>query len=355
MFNFNIQNLLKIKQLPWKNYLPATAFLGGFLWDALTIGRHLQSSDIWLLAGYWLLAALLLLWVSVKMPQIITYHGIGWKEHWKMRLPYFLLQFLFGSLLSALFILYFKSAGHGFAIVWSLLLAGLLVANEFLEDHYQKITLTWAMFSLCTILLCNFLLPVLSHSVLPFWFYLSTFIGVGLTHLLYLASRKQAWILPAWGVAILLMGAYAADIIPPVPLVRVHTLIGTDLVKEGNTYAINTDKFEFWHPTEYFSNEIFLRKGERLYCLSAVFAPTGMHTRLVHRWDYYANGRWNTVSRMPFNIKGGRDGGYRGYSYKDNWSYGKWRIIIETQDGRTISQDEITVSAGEAPLVRKQI
>ena len=71
----------------------------------------------------------------------------------------FLISALFGSLFSALFILYFKSSNHFLALFWSLGLGFLLVANEYIDHHYHRFTLTWALFGLCAILVFNFILP----------------------------------------------------------------------------------------------------------------------------------------------------------------------------------------------------
>jgi hypothetical protein len=83
---------------------------------------------------------------------------------WLERAPYLLLQFLFGGLFSALFILYFQSSSHLAAMLWSLGLGGLLVANEFIDGKYSRFTLTWALFGLCAMLLFNFLLPFMPES-----------------------------------------------------------------------------------------------------------------------------------------------------------------------------------------------
>ena len=52
--------------LSLNNLLPAIAFFGGFLWDALTIGRQINPSDLWFLAAYLLAAGLILYWMGHK-------------------------------------------------------------------------------------------------------------------------------------------------------------------------------------------------------------------------------------------------------------------------------------------------
>ncbi|HNH90518.1 MAG TPA: DUF2914 domain-containing protein, partial [Thiobacillaceae bacterium] len=132
-----------------KRALPAVAFFGGFLWDALTLGRSVGPLDLWILAGY-LAGAGGLLWFLGKRQLVLATAPAAPTEPgaeapwWRESGPYFLLQFLFGGLFSALFIFYFKSSSHFLAFLWALGLGGLLVANEFLEDRYRRFTLTWA-------------------------------------------------------------------------------------------------------------------------------------------------------------------------------------------------------------------
>ena len=121
--------------LSLKNLLPAIAFFGGFLWDALTIGHQINPSDLWFLAAYLLAAGLILYWMGHKSHA----HGLmaeaqrleaSNRPEWQKKAPTFILQFLFGSLFSALFILYFKSANHFLALFWSLGLGFLLVDGQ---------------------------------------------------------------------------------------------------------------------------------------------------------------------------------------------------------------------------------
>jgi len=187
------------RQLVWRKYFPALFFLAGFVWDALTIGRQVQQTDLIILSSYLVAAAAILWWLAHQTTQasldtpedsaktIVRILPQAWREP----APYFLLQFLYGSLLSALFILYFKSAGHVFAWIWALLLAAILIGNEFLERHYQQNTVAWTMFGFCAILLFNFVLPCLFGSIHWAWFVLSTIAGAGLTHVFYYKSKEH--------------------------------------------------------------------------------------------------------------------------------------------------------------------
>lgn len=333
--------------------LPAAAFFSGFAWDALTLGRSVAPMDLWLLSAY-LAGAAALLWylghrqaaVANELAQADAASEVA-APWWRESGPYFLLQFLFGGLFSALFIFYFKSSSHFLAILWALGLGGLLVANEFLEDRYRRFTLTWALFGLCAMLLLNFVLPHMIGSISAVWFVLSTLAGAGLTHWLRLKTPgRPGRIKPVWGIAAGLLLAYAADVIPPVPLVKRDIAVGHALRHADLAYRLQQEKTPWWVFWRRVESEIHLKPGERLYCVSAVFAPSGLDTRLYHRWSHYdpANG-WVDTPRIGFGLTGGRAGGYRGYTWKQNLTPGEWRIAVETENGHTVAVHRFELSA----------
>lgn len=333
-----------------RTFLPMLAFFAGFIWDALTIGRFVTTLDLWLLTGYLAAAGGLLWWLGYYQQRALT-------DARPPQLPYLGIQFLFGGLFSALFIFYIKSASHLFAILWSLGLALLLVANEFIKDKYRRFTITWTFFGLCAILLFNFLLPFMIGSIHYIWFYLSTLAGACLVYLLrWLTPGRPGRIGPVWLIAAILMTAYPLDIVPPVPLVKRDMHIGLGLEKLNGHYLITVDQDTVWNFWRTWDDNIHLPAGERLYCLSAVFAPRGLNTRLYHRWQYLDGaGRWVSTERIGFNLTGGRDGGFRGYTYKQNVQPGKWRVSVETENGRTVAIHAFNVLPETTEQARKRL
>jgi len=343
---------------------PAVAFFGGFLWDAITLGRKVGTAELWILGGYMALAGAILwflgrreslappLAASTAAPAATVAAAPWWRESG----PYLLLQFCFGGLFSALFIFYFKSSGHSLAILWALALGALLVANEFLESRYRRFTLTWALFGLCAMLLLNFVIPHVVGSISAIWFYLSTLAGAGLAHLLHLRTPgRPGRIKPVWGIAAGLMLAYLAGAIPPVPLVNRDIAVGHALVRADGEYRLQQEEAPWWIFWRRTQSEIHLAAGEPLYCVAAVFAPRGLNTRLYHHWRYYSETRgWETRSRIGFTLSGGRQGGYRGYSYKRNLTPGEWQIAVETEDGRSVATHRFVIAdtplAPDAPM-----
>jgi len=55
-------------------------------------------------------------------------------------------------------------------------------------------------------------------------------------------------------------------------------------------------------------------------------------------------GEWVSVSMPGFSLTGGRDSGYRGYTYKTNLTAGEWRVRIQTATRQTIAVSAFNVS-----------
>jgi len=352
-----------IKKL--SDFFPVMFFFGGFAWDALTIGRNVAAADLFIFAAYLLLAGLILFMISrpgyiladtakavEKLPAWLpaSLTGLFSQGHKRLhhpRLPYFLLQFIFGNLLSALFILYFKSSSHWLAWVMSLLLGIMLVANEYLEDEYKRFTLSWALFGFCAMLLFNFALPFLIGSINAVWFYFSTIMGAGLAFWLYAQTPNHfGSIKPVGIIAVILMLAYAADMIPPVPLVKREVVMALELNKVDGHYQLSQQASSWWVFWRKTTDDLDITPEQRVYCFSSVFAPPGLKTQLFHRWQHYdKKAGWQTLSRVGFSLSGGRDGGFRGYTYKQNLPVGKWRVSVETENEKTVAVHAFTISA----------
>ena len=329
------------------SYLPAVFFFAGFIWDALTIGRNVAAFDLIIFAGYLLGAGLILFTISRPSFILVDEAKLSSRIYAIVtsRWPYFLLQFLFGSLLSALFILYFKSSSHWLAWLMSLLLASLLVANEFLEDQYRRFTVSWALFGLCAMLLFNFALPFLLGSVLSIWFYLSTLLGAMLAYWLYRKTPNHLGsIWPVSVIAGLLMLAYAVDMIPPVPLVKRDIAMAYAIEKADGKYQLSQQKSAWWVFWRKTSDDLEVLSGQRIYCFSTIFAPAGLKTKLFHDWQLHTKNGWILQSRASFTVSGGRYNGFRGYTYKSNPVAGNWRVVIKTENEKTIAVHKFTVT-----------
>ncbi|MDP9194750.1 MAG: DUF2914 domain-containing protein [Acidobacteriota bacterium] len=316
-------------------YAPVLFFITGFAWDALTLGRSIKPVDLFILAAYLAGAAAIL----VMLGRGVTFRGSQYLSP--------VLQFFFGGIFSALFIFYFLSSGGVGGYLFVIGLAALLIGNEFLGSRYAELTLSWTFFTLSACMFFNFALAHLFRSISTFWFYLGTIVAMLLALVLRRLSRHEASsIKPSIAVAALLLVLHAFNLIPPVPLVKKQMLIAHEMRREGNAYIarVESPEWRFWST----SSATFHRQGgERVYCFTSVFVPNGIRTTIRHRWERIdANGDWVTMDLRPFSIAGGRQGGYRGYTFKRNVIPGRWRVTAESESGATIGFVEFRVMNG---------
>lgn len=340
-----------------RRFYPVTAFFVGFVFDAMTLGQRVKASDFWQLGGYLFGAAVFASWLAwrgarEKEPPLPAQDVRGHVARLVWQAPYLLVQFFFGGIFSALFILYFKSSGHLGSWLTAAVLGGLLVANEFAGDRYgRRFTLTWSLFALNSILLFNFALPHLAGSIDRRWFYASTLAGVALAHCVrWIAPGRPGRIGPAWGVALTLLAAWNLGMIAPVPLVKRAMAVGHDFVQTDGRFVLQVEQAPWWQVWRDQAAVVHVLEGERLYGVAAVFAPLGVVADLEHRWEVREGGDWRLAYRDRFRSTGGRERGFRGYSWVLNPAPGDWRFIVGTQDGRTIGVLRVKVERGDPKM-----
>jgi hypothetical protein len=318
-----------------REYAPALAFLGGFVWDAVTLGRSIKPLDLFLLFGYLIGAAGIL----VALGRGVTFRGSQYLNN--------VLQFFFGGIFSALFIFYFLSSSGLPGLAFVAFLAALLVGNEFLHSAYSELTLSWAFFTLSAIMFFNFALAHLFRSISTFWFYLGTVMALLLVIALRKTStRESASSKPSISVAAVMIALHVFNVIPPVPLVKKQMFIAHEVRKSDGKYVarVESPRWRFWRT----SSATFHRRGnEPVYCFTSVFVPTGITTTIRHRWEVLQNDEWSTTSVVPIRIAGGRQSGYRGYTYKQNVIPGRWRVTAESERGAAIGIVQFTIEKGE--------
>ena len=325
-----------------RHWLPAAFFIGGFIWDAVTLGRSIKPVDLVILLGYFAGAAAIL----VALGREVTFRHSEYLNA--------VLQFFFGGIFSALFIFYFLSASGLPELAVVLLLAALLIGNEFLESAYSELTLSWAFFTLSGVMFFNFALAHVFRSISTFWFYAGTLIALFTTLLLRRTSIRRASIVPSIAVAVILLLLHVFNFIPPVPLVKKEMLVAHDVHREGRAFVIDREPpgMRFWRSS---SPDFHLPPGGRIFCFTSVFVPAGIETTIRHRWERYdeRSGSWVDAGVVPFRISGGREGGYRGYTFKRSAAAGAWRVIAESESGAAIGVLHFEViNANQRPRTR---
>ena len=360
-----------------EKFFPAFAFLGGFSWDSMTIGSKVYGSDLVILFLYYLLALVSIYFIATRISVESKNMDSGeniygedsdveihqnffskiknreWSSSWIERLTC-VVQFCFGNLYSALVICYFKSSGSiaSFAIV--LILAALLVGNEFLKEKYENFGICLAFLCLLGTMFFNFLIPHLVHGMGPFWFFLSTLLSAVVCYLLWTKSsrgysRQKRFLVAPIAICLVLFIAYLANWIAPVPLVLKQQIVCKNFNRE--TYSCDVDKLDFWQRVGFKGETIHKDEGDEVYFMSSVYAPAELKAPIEFRW-YYKEPSTNkfkltdkiTSSRMV--VRGGREAGYRSYSKKKNIPPGTYKVETAYKDGAVIGAKTFKVLEG---------
>jgi Protein of unknown function (DUF2914) len=150
---------------------------------------------------------------------------------------------------------------------------------------------------------------------------------------------------------------YVFRLIPPVPLSLMEIGIYHDVARQQDgSYRVTYETppwYRFWADDE---ADFRARGDERVYCFFRVFAPRGFHDEIRVAWRYKQPGRgWTAAGDLPIAVTGGREGGFGGYAYKQNWRPGDWRVVVETVDGREIGRRTFSVRNEADPSRRRDM
>jgi hypothetical protein len=249
-------------------------------------------------------------------------------------------QFFFGGLYSAFRVYYFKSSASFPSLLFMACIVTLLVGNEFLERRFHDGLFTLLIWSLAGSMYMTFALPVWLHGLgLPV-FLLGLLLSALACAALALASglKWRRALKPVGLIYGLLLVFYVANVIPPVPLSRKQMGIYHNVVKSDNQYVCSMTKPGWFQSPRKSERVFYYRPGDAVYCFSSIFAPANLNTRIFHYWYYDdpRKGRYVLKSKMDYALTGGREEGYRGYTYKKKIYPGRWRVKIKTEEKKTL-------------------
>lgn len=262
-------------------------------------------------------------------------------------------QFAMGGLLSTALLFYWFSGT--LSVTWPLvaLVAFLMISNEtlrhiVLRPMVQIGMLYFALFSLFAIwfahLFASLSWPVFLAggfaSMVVMSLLLALLVNLGDLY----ADRVRMWLVIA-GVFVFMNTCYFLNIIPPIPLALRDATMAYSVT---NDYVLVTPE-ESWIDRLIPGETILVTPGDPLYAYTAVYAPEGLTTTIVHKWQRYDADmhQWVTEHTLSFAIAGGRPDGYRGYSMVSSLAAGKWRVSVETLTGQVLGRLTFTAVRGE--------
>jgi hypothetical protein len=152
-------------------------------------------------------------------------------------------------------------------------------------------------------------------------------------------SLRKALLLPSSSILAIFLGFYYLGWIPPVPLSvkEVGVYHNIERNEEGN-YKLFYERadWKFWLSGD---QNFKAYTGDKIYIFTRIFSPARFDDTLYLNWQLYDKKRgWQSTDKIPIRVSGGRKSGYRGYAYKENFSDGEWRVLVETNDGREVGR-----------------
>jgi hypothetical protein len=337
----------------YERHLSALAMLAGFIVDNLFFTRVDLGRTQVLLAAY--TAAC---FISIPVLQAIEMRrasGTGSGMRWRVIFP-LITQFALGGFWSAFVIFYGRSADFGASWPFLVFLFLIFLGSEYFHQYHQRLVFTSVLFFFALYSYAIFAVPIYTHTIGTVTFLESGVIAIcvfALFTMLLRAIARERFLGDVWRiragaltVLVLMNVFYFTNVLPPLPLSATAAGIYHNVSHVPGAYLGVEEVNQPWQVRYLgFAPTLHVVTGESIYAYSSVFAPTALTTSVVHVWQWYdpTQKAWVTRASIAYPIVGGRDGGYRGYSLLPIREAGKWRVNVETSDGRVIAELPFTV------------
>ncbi len=332
-------------------------FAAGFVFDAFMV-RRIDEAPVLIQQGAYLCLSGVLLAVSVawrhQPPRLPA--RLAWLPRWTAPA----LHFMLGTLLNAYALFYVKSGSGFISLLFLVVISMLLLVNELPSVRRLGPVVLYGLYSFCLTSYFAYLYPVLFGRIRWWMFVLAVatsavpLVIVGRVHHKRTGDLRDVVrhaLTPALAVQALLVVLYAFGLIPPVPLSLMEIGIYHDVARQSDgSYRVTYEKppfYKFWARDD---TDFRARSGERVFTFFRVFAPRGFRDEIRVAWFVRQRGRgWTPAGDLPMAVAGGREDGYAGLAYKQNWQPGDWRVIVETFDRREIGRRTFTIRADPDP------
>lgn len=259
----------------------------------------------------------------------------------------YLVSFFLGTFLAHTLVYYFRSSDV--LQVWPIfaVVALSIISNEFLYGIVPDILLYFVALTLYIL----FNVPIFLNKVNNSTFLISILISVVVISILTLIlqriflSKKDFLFLIIFSILFpfLILRLYYLNYIPAVPLALGDSGFYSYIQKEVDDKNISSyikkeegiikaKKFFFLEDSSLNIN--FLKDSNILYFFSSIISPADVSATITHVWQRYdeTKEQWIEHSRISYDISGGREEGYRGYSNITNLHQGKWKVRVLADD-----------------------
>lgn len=324
-----------------QKYAPLFFFIAGFIWDGLTLGRIDRMYDVIILCSH-----ISLLTISLYLFNVVDLEKSERKfvKKYGDYLP-LAIQFFLGGLSSAYVIYFSRSVSLSKTVAFFLILLLLFIANEFLRKRISNKYLQFGFYFFVNFIFFSLFIPIILSEMNTTIFLISGFISLLSTALLIVIVYKSNVFVRAEIIKTKMLGlilsiyiiinlCYFLKLIPPVPLALDQGLVAYDIQKENGHYKVTYEVDEWYYFWKDHKTDFIKQANKPVYVFTSVFAPTDLKKKIYHRWKWFDTEKddWKVIEDIGFHIIGGRDNGFRGYTYKNNIWKGDWKVEVITEE-----------------------
>ncbi len=346
--------LLKKFYEKYERYLIPGALIFGFVTDILTFRFINFTAAMILLAAH-------LVFIGSNIIIINFYEAkkIAGKffSYWRVLAPLFL-QYSFGNLFSAFLIFYSYSGSFSASWPFIITIIFLMIGNEIFRKYNIRPSIQISIYFFALFSYLNLLLPNVLKNLSATLFvvsgvlsviYIILFTTILSNYTIQVKVKKKIIITSVFLIFSLMNLFYFFNLIPPIPLSIRDIGIFHNIKRHNDGYIITTEgcgnyiSCYFYHEKRH-----ILSESQKIYLYSAVFAPSEMTLNAVHQWQKYNYNKkkWETKATIPFEVFGGREIGYRWYTFY-TVSPGYWRVNVKTENGQTIGRKNFYIIKGK--------
>lgn len=347
----------------YERYLIPGALIFGFVTDVLTF-RFINFTSAMVL----LLFHLFFIGVNITVINFYEAKKIAGKifSYWRVLAPLFL-QYSFGNLFSAFLIFYSHSGSFSASWPFIIVIIFLMIGNEIFRKYNIRPAIQISVYFFAIFSYLSLLLPNILNDISEVIFLGSGFISLVVIALFVLVlsvntsqvrEKKKTLVVSISSIFLFMNFLYFLNLIPPIPLSITHAGVYHDVQRVGDGYSVLKEDCGNWTQCFFYHDRVHI-PGERqaVYVFSAVFAPSEMELNVKHEWQKFSSERkrWETVWIRPFSVIGGRERGYRWFTFY-TVSPGYWRVNIKTERGQTIGRKNFyVIQEKEMERVRERI
>lgn len=329
-------------------------FLGGFVFDVFTLSKIDDPLAILQQVAYLFVIGLILYYEFLFSCQLFQ-PGPRLQKVWNYR--QLAVHFLLGSLLSVYSLFFLKSASFFSSLSFVLVIMVLMVLNELKSVQQSEVNIKVGLYIICVFSFFSMMVPVVLGFVGILPFLLAMALTGAFIYGVYRLLRRQVqdekillrkMVIPGSTVVLMSLVFYLVGWIPPVPLSVENMGIYHNIEKTNGAYILSHEKpwWKFWQTGD---QTFRAAPGDKVYFFASVFSPGRFKDSVYVHW-YFHDPRqgWKSTDRIPMQVTGGREKGFRGYAIKQNYSPGDWRVSVETTDRREIGRIYFSVETAEA-------